>query len=90
MSDALTGEVARPVEVAREPDRPNERTIELLEEMLEEAKNGSIQCVAIAALTSDGANVTVFNFPDRHQRVFSMLGAILYLEHRILSEKVET
>lgn len=59
-----------------------EDVVKTLETMLERAKTGELQGVAIAATTIDGATVTTYSKMDR---TGLLLGALARLQHRIIA-----
>ena len=63
----------------------NQSAVELLEDFLERAKSGEIDCISIAALT-DGSSVTQWSECDHIQ---ALLGAITILEARLIREVID-
>ena len=62
---------------------PNEKLVELLEKMLKEAKNGSIQGIAYAALFEDGCSDNGWAWVDDGSMITHLLGEVSLLRAEI-------
>lgn len=63
------------------PGTPNETVIEMLETMLERAKAGEVQAIALATVEHDDATGTSFCYENHFAR---LIGAVAMLQHRII------
>lgn len=62
---------------------PQADVIGILENLLERARSGQVQCFYGTGFCSDGCRVTVFS--GNHQNVHEMLGALSWLEHEYVA-----
>ena len=62
--------------------KPNARVVELLESFLKRAKDGEIRSIALVGLNSEGST-SAWHHDNEMQ---TLLGAVLVVQHRILSE----
>lgn len=62
--------------------KPNDKVVELLENFLQRAKDGDLRSVALVGLNQEGS-VSAWHHNNELQ---TLLGAILVVQHRILSE----
>lgn len=60
--------------------QPVERVVELLENALKRAKSGELRSVAIAGICANFDATTAYEHEDH---IFSLLGAVTYLQGRI-------
>jgi hypothetical protein len=74
------------VELKTRPVIINEKTIELLEQWLEMAKEGFIQNVALAGVTDDFASLTQWSESDNVQ---TLLGAINILNYKLMKSVLD-
>lgn len=65
-------ELARPA-----PKQPDEETVRLLEQVLEQARAGEVRCIALVGITDDGASVSAFT--SNQPAPLTLVGAL----HRI-------
>lgn len=70
------------VPLTTRPQAINARAVELLRDYLGMAERGEIGAVAIAALCSDGASLTLASETDNYQ---ALVGAIAILQYRVIA-----
>lgn len=58
-------------------------TVEMLEEWLERAKAGEIVAVTLVGECADGFSITGFTRPRSRA---TMIGALVYMQHRIVAD----
>lgn len=72
----------------KQPDvGPNQVLIDILKDLLERAESGELQSFIGTGFTQDGLRVSVW--ADHHDNVYSMLGAIAWLEHEYVYRRTE-
>lgn len=62
--------------------KPNDKVVKLLEGFLERAKAGELRSIALVGLNPEGS-VSAWHHDNELQ---ALLGAVLVVQHRILSE----
>lgn len=63
-------------------DEPNAETVALLEKVLERAKAGELQAVALTGVLSDGCLITAFT--SHQPAIFTVLGGLQWLTARLM------
>lgn len=73
-------------EHVRVPHEPNSKVIELLENVLAEAKRGEIFAITLSIVTADGATTSGISIPPGIGVTSKMIGAIERLKYRLMGD----
>lgn len=66
----------------RPKGEPNPALVESLEALLEDARNGDLQCLIGTGFMADGARVSIF--ANAHPNVYEMAGALAWLQREYM------
>lgn len=64
---------------------PNQALVDMLADLLDDAKSGRLQSFVGTGFMADGARVGAWG--DTHPNVYEMLGAISWLEHEYVHRR---